>query len=430
MSGDGYDTIVVGNGLIGSAAGRHLAEAGRTVAVIGPRHPVDPSTHDGVFSSHDDQGRLCSRIAQDPVWGPINLRAIDAYPHIEAESGLRFHHAVGVIRAVRLRDEERRELARWIEGVAAGRNLSIDHFEPGDRSWQPQAPMVHVPAGHDVIVDPAPAGVIDPYGLLLAQNTIARARGATIVERLVVGVRSTSTGVIVTTDDGVEHAADNVLVAGGAFTNFNGLLPEPLPLRYKTESTIRAPISAGEARRLEAMPAVGYDIDDPAIDDIYLAPPLRYPDGVDRLKLGCNTASESWPTTLEEIRTWFRHESVAPEQPAMAAALRSLLPGVELGPITSHRCIVTYTPSGYPIIDAAPGDPNGRVFVATGGNGTGAQGSDSLGLLAAGLVLDGRWPAWVERRPFLASHRWGDGRARTKAQARAGERAAADDRPT
>ncbi|MEM7335427.1 MAG: hypothetical protein AAF490_25335, partial [Chloroflexota bacterium] len=82
--------------------------------------------------------------------------------------------------------------------------------------------------------------------------------------------------------------------------------------------------------------------------------------------------------------------------------------------------IVTYTPSGYPTIDQLPTDENGRLFVATGGNGTGAQGSDTLGRLAAGLMHDGRWIDTIPRQVFLASNNWGESDKKlTKAQARA-----------
>ncbi len=422
MTGGEYQTIVVGNGLIGSAAARHLSDVGHRVAVIGPPEPARPS-EGRVFASHYDQGRLCSRIGRDPVLAPVNRRAVDQYDEIEARSGVAFHHGVGWLKAVRLTEDDRDELRRWIAEVAEEHGVTITHFEPGDRTWHEHVPMLRYPDSHDVVIEPGPAGYINPRRLLAAQNRIAEANGAAVIERLVVGVQSGPDGVRVLTDDGAEHTADRVLVAAGAFTNFNDLLPEPIPLRYKTEATIWADVTPAEAERLRSMPVASWDIEDPEIDDIYLAPPIRYPDGVDRIKMGCNTASESWPTTLEDIQAWFRSDGPGQEQPAMERALRSQLPGVAIGAVSSHRCIVTYTPSGYPTIDAAPGDTSGRVFVATGGNGGGAQGSDTLGWLAAGLLHDGRWMEGLDRAPFLATNRWGDSpSARSKAQERAADR--------
>ncbi|MEM9564935.1 MAG: FAD-binding oxidoreductase [Actinomycetota bacterium] len=419
MTATGFDTIVVGNGLIGSAAARHLTDWGLTVALIGPGEPADPATHTGVFASHYDQGRLCGRSSADPIWGPINRLAIDAYPELQTRSGIDFHRGVGWLRAARLGDGERAELVEWVERAQREHGITIRHHEPGDRSWKAAAPMLDYPASHDVIVEPAPAGYLNPRQLLTAQNGIARSNGATVVDRLVVEILAGVDGVTVTTDDGTRFDADRVLVACGAFTNTDGLLPQPVPLRVKTESTIWAAVTPAEAERLQSMPVTSYDIEHQTIDDLYVAPPIRYPDGVHRIKLGGNTASEAWPADLDEVKHWFR-SGANPEQAAMEEALRTLLPGVAIDDVTSHRCIVTYTPSTVPIIDAAPGDEHGRTFVATGGNGGGAQGSDTLGLLAAGLVTDGRWIDGIDRDPFRATSHWGDGRAaRSKAQARA-----------
>ena len=43
---------VIGRGLIGSAAARHLALAGHKVTMIGPVEPDDKATHNGIFGSH------------------------------------------------------------------------------------------------------------------------------------------------------------------------------------------------------------------------------------------------------------------------------------------------------------------------------------------------------------------------------------------
>lgn len=282
--------------------------------------------------------------------------------------------------------------------------------------------MVAVPEGYDLFLEPAPAGYVNPRQMLAAQNTVAKQHGAVVIDQRAINVTATEHGVTVRTEDGTTHQADRVLVACGAFTNFGDLLPEPIPLRCKTESTIWATVSPETAAELVDMPGVGYDIDDPDIDDIYMAPPIRYPDGTYKIKMGCNTAGEFWPETLEQVQQWFKRGSSDDDLPAMERALRQLLPGLEFLDVSSHRCIVTYTPSGYPTIDAAPGDVTGRLFVATGGNGSSAQGSDTLGHAAAGLLYDGRWMDELPRQVFLATNAWGDATKRlTKAQSRAND---------
>ena len=45
------DVAVVGRGLLGSAAARHLADLGADVAVIGPGEPAELASHNGVFAN-------------------------------------------------------------------------------------------------------------------------------------------------------------------------------------------------------------------------------------------------------------------------------------------------------------------------------------------------------------------------------------------
>ena len=417
-----YDYIVIGNGLMGSAAARYLSQWRKAVALIGPSEPADHSQHNGVFSSHYDEGRLAHKYSQDPIWSVISREAVQTYGPLQVASGLQFHGPVGRVIANRFSAAEQARLLAWTAASdPSGRELQF--FAPTDRRWQTQFPYLHFPADYALLYEAAPAGYINPRTLLRAQNVVARQQGATIIDQQVTSVHSTAAGVEITTAAGDHYRADKVLIAGGAFTNFNGLLPQPLPLLLKTETMIWADVDTSTAARLQTMPGVGYNIDDPEIDDIYMAPPLLYPDGNYKIKMGCNTASELWPATLAEIQAWFQSGNSDSELPAMTRAIKSILPDVEFLKITSHRCIVTYTPSGYPTIDRAPGDPSGRLFVATGGNGSGAAGSDILGKLAAGLMHDGRWLAELPRAPFLAINEWGQSeKILTKAQARALEK--------
>lgn len=416
--------VVVGNGLIGGASARRLADLGADVVVVGPSEPQDHATHDGVFSSHYDEGRLVSAHHRDRTWSTIARRSIDGFAELERRSGVSFHLPVGRLSVVAQRDvdtvrsrAERADPARRVLRVWSGTDLS----------WRDRFPFLQVPDGFGLVSEGPPAGVINPRAMLRAQNLVARQAGARFLDDRVVSLASRSTGVVATTVGGETIRADRAVLAAGAFTNFADLTPVPVPLRLKTETTIRAGVSDATARALASMPAITYDIDDDDVDDVYLAPPLRYPDGVHRIKMGCNTANETWPCDFAEVVEWFRHGDSDRDLEPMERALRSLVPRVELLDVTTHRCIVTYTPSGYPTIDHAPADEHRRVVVAVGGNGTGAQGADALGQIAAGLAVDDRWPDGIDRDLFRVGQDW-DARVDrlSNAQRRARERQPGD----
>jgi len=376
-----YEYIVVGNGLIGSAAARYLSQWHSSVAIIGPGEPDDPIRHDGVFSSHYDQGRLTHVFNPDPVWAVIAAQAVQNYPMLAEVSGVEFHGPVGRVAAIKPTPQEKEARLRWMAEVdPMGEKLY--YFEAGDQTWQQRFPFLRFPVEYDLFYEAPLAGYINPRDLLRAQNIIARQNGATIIPEQVADIISTVDGVTMTTAQGEQYVAQKVLIACGAFTNFNNLLPAPLPLRLKTETMVWGEVSPETAQRLQTMPGVGYDIEHPEIDDIYMAPPLLYPDGTYKIKIGCNSRGESWPTTLDDLQTWFRQGNSDVDLLAMEWALRKILPNVDFFNITSHRCIVTYTPSGYPTIDQVASDRQGRLFIATGGNGNGAGGSDTLGHLA------------------------------------------------
>lgn len=415
-----YRYIVIGNGLIGSAAARYLSSQSDSVALVGPGEPEDHSQHHGVFSSHYDQGRLTRELSRDPIWSVIANRAVHNYGVIEAQSGVRFHGGVSRILASKFSDSEREELLAWMAWAKEEHGVEYRHFGADDGSWKEMFPFLDFPAGFELFYEPPPAGYINPRAMLKAQNVIAQQQGADIFNMQVVDVASTAVSTIITTDTGEQFSGEKVLVACGAFTNFNNLLPQPIPLRLKTEAMVWGTVAEETAVRLQTMPSLGYNIDDPHIDDIYMAPPIQYPDGTYKIKLGCNSNGEQWPQTLEDVQRWFQSGSSELDMPPMVAALKSVLPDVDFLNFTSHRCIVTYTPSGYPTIDHAPGDEYGRIFVATGGNGTGAQGSDTLGFLAADYMVNGRWLETLPRQPFKATNQWGKtDKKLTKAQTRA-----------
>ncbi|RVH97017.1 FAD-dependent oxidoreductase, partial [Sinorhizobium meliloti] len=94
---ESVDFVIIGKGMMGAAAARHLARAGAGVALIGPDEPEDWANHGGVFASHYDNARITRTIDDDPVWARLARRSIDRYPEIALESGVEFYFPVGCL---------------------------------------------------------------------------------------------------------------------------------------------------------------------------------------------------------------------------------------------------------------------------------------------------------------------------------------------
>lgn len=388
-----FDYLVVGKGLVGGAAGRYMSQFSPRVAIVGPNEPSDYHAPGAIFASHYDEGRLTHRLSRDLVWAGLGERAIGQYPVLEQQSGLVFHQACGSLVVGRKMAAFRREVAETLQ--IACRFYGAEALAQG-------FPMFAFPAGYEAMFELPPAGYINPRTMLRAELTIAKQQGATIIGETVVRVKPSQNSLTVITDSGRSMAAGSVLLATGAFSNCFDLLPAPLALRVKSETTILAEISEETAGRLANMPTLIYDIDSPMLTGIYLTPPIRYPDGRFYLKLGCDTAGDQTLTSLAEMGAWMRSGRDDGMAEAILQALKSFMPGLPVLSMRPKRCLVTYTKHGKPYLDQI----GERLFVAVGGNGTSAKCADTLGYLAALMVSGREWPLPFSREPFqvLTTH--------------------------
>ncbi len=392
-----YDFIVIGKGLMGSAALRYLSAVSSNVAIIGPDEPAVHETHEGIFSSHYDEGRLAGHLGKDITWAQMSARAIAQYPLIEEQSGIRFHVACGGLRVNRP-DSELTYLANRTQII---KTLNLPMRSYADPTAISQVhPMLAFPEGYIGLFEPAPAGYINPRPLIRAQLAIAEQSGATIVREIAVHVKRLTDGWEVSTDSGASYRTRSLLLATGAFSNCFEVAPRKLALRIKGETTIHAQVPESEAKRLVDMPTVGYEVQSKTIDGIYMAPPIRYPDGNWYIKLGCDTIADQTFPDLESMQQWMRAGNSDIVAHDIYAALLSIIPGLQTLGYQSKRCLVTYTTHRKPYIDQL----DAQLFVATGGNGASAHNSDTHGYLAAQLMTEQPWPSEFPRHEFAVAY--------------------------
>ncbi len=366
------DVAVVGGGMIGSAAARHLAEAGLSVVVIVAPEPDEANlaSSSGPFSSHADAARITRIIDSDPIWASLAAASIARYEDLERRSGIRFHDPVGLVWA-KLAETSSSALDEAAE-------LGAD-VRPASPEWLFDDVGIAIPesAGLNCAYEGPPAGLVDPRRLVEAELTLAERAGATVANGPATALRSSGDSVAIHGPFG-EIQAHRVLLASGMYgAELAGI---ELEMARWPRTIVRAEIDC--APNLPSLIVERVDTQD--IDHIYWTPPVLYPDGRTMLKLGGTHARSEPLQRTDQIAKWFASGGSAEEASALRAAIDELLPGASVHSWEAVPCVVTKTPTGYPHL----GWVDDRVAVAVAGNGSAAKSCDEIGRLASSLFID------------------------------------------
>lgn len=355
---------VLGAGLMGAAAARHLANAGEDVILIGPEEPEDKHSHRGVFASHYDEGRITRKNAFDPFWVEVSAASIMRYRQIETDSGMPFFTETGAMMAGGPR------FIAQIE-AAGDHGLLLDAA-----ALARDFPYFCFPPGFSARYEATQAGHISPRRLVAAQTIAAQRAGARFVPEVVTGFKERPDHVQIVTQNQTIRV-DRVLVAAGYMSDM--LLGRAPKLDVYARTVAFFEIDASEAGRLSEMPALIWD----ASCAPYLLPPIRYGDGKLYVKLGGDPQNVKLHGEAE-IHDWFRTDGNVAVRDALDAMIRTLMPDLAIRALRSDACVTSWTENGLPEIDRL----SSRVSLCTGGNGAGAKCSDELGRRGAALVSD------------------------------------------
>ena len=387
-----FDYIVIGKGLIGSAAAKYLSIQGKRVAVIGPDEPKN--MQEGiVFSSHYDQTRIQRIVGTDPTWTLLNQQSASVYPALQKEGEINFHTPVGCLYV----NPHGNDLyLEQIEEISKKFNSNYHYFENG-KLLNKAFPEFNFPEISRGIFENSPSGFINPRLLIKAQLKVFAKNNGTIIDEIAQEIICENETIKISTNENNIFRAKKVLVAAGAFTNSFNLLEKKFFFRLKSETNIWAKVDKEEAMRLNKLPSLLYEINLPEIQNIYLIQPVQYPDGEYYLKMGANIPGDIYFDTLEDIQKWFRYTDVNLNIETLKHALMQVMPGVAIKEFTAKKCIVTRTQHGKPYIGAV----NGKgLFVAAGGNGYGAMSSDALGGIASRVLIDNVFPKEYDEAEF------------------------------
>ncbi len=362
---------IIGRGLIGSAAARHLTAQGHSVILIGP---PEPESRTGVLTpgSHWDEGRISRQNATHPFWAEISTASIRRYAEIEAKSGISFFTEAGAMMA------GPSESAFFQSALATSKAHTGQSEHLTSETLAQLFPFFAFSPSTEALYEAKSAGHISPRRLVAAQTKIATAQGATLLPEPMTAFRETSTGVEITTPTQTLEA-DEILIATGGMSDH--LLPEPLGLKVYARTVAFFEVSAEEVHRLANMPSLVFRLETTEVP--YLLPPIRYPDGKIYLKLG-GDPEDIQLTTAQEIHDWYKTEGSPHVRDHLHQMITTLMPDLQIRTTSSASCMTTFSRSGGPIITRL----TPRLTVATAGNGAGAKCSDELGRLAASALLN------------------------------------------
>ncbi|MEM7030256.1 MAG: FAD-dependent oxidoreductase [Chloroflexota bacterium] len=389
-----FDYVVIGNGLIGSAAGRYLSTTSKRVALIGPDEPSNWVSHQGVFASHYDQGRITRILDEDIVWALLAKRSIAEYRFIEQESGINFHHPVGGLQVAPVETD----FVQMVEDVGIKTGATFETLT--NSTLQTTTTGYQFPTGTEGVLETGGAGHIHPRSLVKAQLTVAQKQGATIIRETVQNLAFKKNQVEIQTDAGHTFRTQKVLLAAGAFVNH--LLPRPLAITPRGISIFLGEVAEADMPRLSRLPSLIYKLPTyDQIQSIYMIGATQYPDGKHYLKIGGSRQPYHNIPTFEAQQDWFHGPGDVEGGQELRQILMDVIPNLNLLSGYTKPCVTTYTESGHPFIDTLEPD---HIYVVAAGNGAAAKSSNEIGRVAAMLVEKGEWAYDLSADIFKAQY--------------------------
>ena len=392
ISENSFDVIVIGNGLIGSAAAKYLSVSGNKTAVIGPGENPDPNRQI-VYASHYDQARIQRLIGKDDVWTKLNKAAVSAYPALQEDSGISFHSPVGCLH---VNPYGRDGYLKNADSAACSNNLQYTYYQ-SSKELAADLKDYRFPDGAQGLLEKAPAGSINPRLLIKAQAAVFKKHSGATFTDTVEEVVANGNDFSIKTYEGNIYRANKVLVTAGSFLNFMKLPSPKLQLSIKGEVILLARVSDYDAERLARLPSLLYGINNDSIEGIYLIRPVQYPDGGWYIKMGCNLPGDVYFTTLQQAQAWFRTGNSDRFLPVLTEALNALMPGIAPVEYLTRRCIISRSAHCRPYIGKTT---QPALFIAWGCNGYSAMCSDAIGKTAAQCVANGSFPAGFSGKDF------------------------------
>ena len=382
------DFIVIGRGLIGSAAARHLATKGASVVLVGPSEPANLKTHTGVFSSHYDSARIVRILDTLAHNCQISTAAIERFRPLEKETGINFFQEVGYLAVS--------NNASFLKDMSAHANTYYPEMEAfSSQQLGERFPYFQFPKDVRGIFQAKNAGWLDPRKNITAQNKALASCGGIIVDDTVIAIEKSKRYITVITEQSTLKCK-KCIFSTGAFANIGNTIPRPIDYGVVPHSAVLGEIPEGQLEKLIGMPTLSYRLGDKPNKFLYFLPPVKYPNGKHYVKIG-HALGDEMAKDKQALKEWFHSDGDQSKIPWLTKSLRELLPSVIFNGFHSVPCVTTTSPTGGNYIDQFEDE---RLYALFAGGGYCAKSADELGYIATEFALNGEFPAPYNRDDF------------------------------
>ena len=381
-----FKYIVIGCGIMGSAAAMHLAASSKEVALIGPSEAMADTDAGIPKASHHDEGRITRMLDADILWSNLARRSIERYRHIEQACGIQFFNECGFLWI----DNDPVRLEKMAR-MAAADAVTIKRLT--EMHIKERFPYLSRDGISAAVYQPHNSGTINPRAYVRAMAACARAAGVQHFNDHVINLNATSGGVELRTRTSRTLRADKILLATGAYGAADALFSQELPLRACKTGVVLIEVPRPDVDGAFAgMPSI---ISRPPANrpNTYLLPPLKYPDGKFYLKIGIGEPGPPLKSVVK-LNHWLRNGTDQDVATLLLEELSRIMPDANLSSWKYVPCATCHTPDARPIIDLIG---SGRVGLLLGGNGYAAKSGDALGQLGAAVLHGGEWPGPISK---------------------------------
>lgn len=360
-----YDVIVLGGGIVGASTAYSLVKQGQNVLLL---DQFEAGHSHG--SSHGD-GRVVRFNYTEAIYVEMAMLAYEAWQTLSEEAGETLLQETGLLEYGEIGDEA----IAVTEAILKQYDIAYERLSPDEANQR--FPQYHFKANSDIIFQPRGAvAFATPAVKALWRLTEAKG-GRTLSGKRVKSIDAQDNAVTVTSDEGEQFTAKNLVITGGGWTRMLAQqLDLDLPLTVTQEVLAYfAPKDDTVNHRVGTMPVMLDHHRLPNLDASFYCLPIVDIQGV---KAG-------WHHSGHIIHP--DDERVIPDEvmSALQGWIDRAFPHLSNEPIEVLTCLYTNTPDYHFILDKHPQYDN--VIIGTGFSGHGFKFGPVLGDLLADLVL-------------------------------------------